>query len=404
MASGKDSADRHKSRPLAGIAVSVLCFAAALLSCLLLAAEFLSKGFDGLRGIDFVYLLFTVIFAAAGSNLLRKIRSERASAAGAAVDISEQTVPVTGSYSSMSERIKALDEIRQNQLSGVSLISGEKCQSAADVRQALFSVQRDLDELSRTLQNGLEEADRAGRPEDGFFSKEELDILIYDTDTAVLESKWKEEYENIRQQIVETALRKKYCEGQLDEKTEDMDRLQCVEEETVAVKEKIAYLRSKADALKIALEVLEEAASEIRRTVAPELNSRMSRIIAGLTDNRYTDLRGDDSLRLRAAMPGSGDVKEVPVLSGGTADQMYLALRLAVAELLTDGSEKLPLIMDEVFSQYDDRRTELALKYLQEEYKNRQILIFTCKNREIELARKILGDEMNYVELENENL
>jgi uncharacterized protein YhaN len=67
--------------------------------------------------------------------------------------------------------------------------------------------------------------------------------------------------------------------------------------------------------------------------------------------------------------------------------------------MLTSGGESLPLVMDEVFAQFDDKRTELALKYLYSEHRNRQILLFTCKTREVELVREIYGDEMYFVEL-----
>jgi len=400
--SGRVSARRHKSMPLSGIIVSVLCFAAALLSCALLAAGLLRGGFDEISRVSYIYLLFAAVFAAAGLYLPGKMRNKTERGEKPESSNASQKTSAPDYGSSLYEKRQALEELRQNQLNSASLISGERFTCAAEVRRALCSVQSENEKLSSTFQRKLEEADRFERPEGSFFSKGELDILVYDTDTAILESKWKTEYENVRRQLVETALRKRYCEGQLDEKTEELDRLQCVEEETVAVKEKITYLRNKASALKMALEVLTEAASEIRRTVEPELNRKMSRIIAGLTGSRYTDLRGGDNLKLRAVMPESGDVKDADVLSGGTADQMYLALRLAMSELITEGSESLPLVMDEVFAQYDDRRTELALKYLKKEYKKRQILIFTCKKREAELAWKIFGDEMNYVELENE--
>jgi uncharacterized protein YhaN len=166
--------------------------------------------------------------------------------------------------------------------------------------------------------------------------------------------------------------------------------------------EKITYLKNKGNALRLALDVLTEAGAEIRSSLAPDVNRRMSGIISGLTAGKYSDLRGNDRLSLSAALPDSGGVRSVMSLSGGTEDQMYLALRLALSELLTVGGESLPLIFDEVFSQFDDRRTSLALQYLHNIYFGKQILIFTCKQREIELAREIYGDGMNLVGLEYE--
>jgi len=260
-------------------------------------------------------------------------------------------------------------------------------------------VRADLERLSRQLQNGLEEAAAMDVPLPGIFSQRELDELIYDSDINWLEEGWKTESESLRRKILDAALREKYCEGQLDEDKGETDRMQQVEEEIAAVREKIGELENTGKALRLALEVLTEAAEEIRLSNAPELNNRLSVIISGLTGGRYTDLRGDSKLLLKASDPQQRDVRNVSVLSGGTADQMYLALRLAVADMLTSGGESLPLVMDEVFSQFDDKRTELALKYLYREYRDRQILLFTCKMREVELAREIYGNEMYFVEL-----
>ncbi len=395
-----------KSRAFTGKALPVVCLAAALVSAALFVHYLTDSGLNDIQLISFIYLLFTGIFAAVGIHLFRRTSArEKNEQNGMAADpkCPEPISAYESGVYSIHEKTEALEELKKNQLNSVSLIFGKKMECIADIRHALGNVQAELEELSRRLQSGLDAADRDNLPSDGFFAQKELDILIYDMDIASLESEWKAETERVRQQLLETALREKYCEGQLDDSSEEADRLQRVEEETVAVNEKITYLRNKGNALKMAHEVLTEAAAEIRRTIAPELNMRMSSTISGLTGNKYFDLRGDDKLLLKAALPGSGDVKEVSALSGGTADQMYLALRLAMAGLLTKGSESLPLMMDEVFSQYDDKRTKLALEYLNREYKNRQILLFTCKKREVEMAGEIIGCEMNFVELGHEN-
>ena len=69
-------------------------------------------------------------------------------------------------------------------------------------------------------------------------------------------------------------------------------------------------------------------------------------------------------------------------LSGGTADQLYLAVRLALCRLLL-GAEA-PLIVDDALVMFDDTRMEKALQVLKEEAKTRQILLFSCQKREEE--------------------
>ena len=68
-------------------------------------------------------------------------------------------------------------------------------------------------------------------------------------------------------------------------------------------------------------------------------------------------------------------------------DQVYLALRLAAAKLLTSsGSGGFPLIFDDSFTQYDDERLKTALEWLASAYGG-QIIIFTCPRREAQLLR-----------------
>ena len=71
----------------------------------------------------------------------------------------------------------------------------------------------------------------------------------------------------------------------------------------------------------------------------------------------------------------------------GTIDQLYLSLRLAIAKELC--KESMPIILDEAFAYYDDERLENILKYLNEECKDNQVIIFTCTNREKEILENL---------------
>ncbi|HEX2945353.1 MAG TPA: AAA family ATPase [Clostridia bacterium] len=278
---------------------------------------------------------------------------------------------------------------------------GRQLASPAALEQELHGISQGLEKLSADLESGIEAAVASGYESEGYFNPGVLDAVIYDSDTTVLNEAWQTENREIKRELLDAALKIKYCEGLLGDDNEVSEELERVTEETIAVREKITYLKIKGNALKLALEVLTESGAELRRSFVPDVNRRMSTIISALTAGKYTDLKGNDRLSLNAALPDGG-VRSVMSLSGGTEDQVYLALRLALAELLTAGGESLPLIFDEVFSQFDDRRTSLALQYLHNTYNRKQILIFTCKQREIELVRDIYGNGMNFVGLEYE--
>ena len=67
-------------------------------------------------------------------------------------------------------------------------------------------------------------------------------------------------------------------------------------------------------------------------------------------------------------------------LSSGTRDQLYLALRLAVCKVLLDqGDETVPIVLDDPFVNYDDRRAACGMKLLREIARERQVILLTCR-------------------------
>ena len=75
-------------------------------------------------------------------------------------------------------------------------------------------------------------------------------------------------------------------------------------------------------------------------------------------------------------------IRKIPIhmMSRGTIEQIYFAVRMAASEILYE--EPLPIILDDTFAYYDDKRMEAALRWLAGQKK--QVLLFTCQNREKE--------------------
>jgi uncharacterized protein YhaN len=90
------------------------------------------------------------------------------------------------------------------------------------------------------------------------------------------------------------------------------------------------------------------------------------------------------------------DYVEIDKLSTGTIEQLYLALRISMIDDLS--KEKLPLFLDESFAYYDDIRLKNILTFLAEEAFKRQILIFSCSNREAEML-DFLNIKYNLIEI-----
>mgnify|MGYP000017346205 CR=1 FL=1 len=156
-----------------------------------------------------------------------------------------------------------------------------------------------------------------------------------------------------------------------------------LEEERAAYEEELAAIR-------LAREGIEAAATQVHREFAPQLNAALSRAAEKLTCGRYRQVRLDEEMNLRV-LTGDGRTVEVSALSGGTVDQLYFSLRLALLDLLTQGQEPVPLMLDDPFIQFDDQRAREAVALAAAVAQERQVVLFTCHQREMELARALGG-------------
>lgn len=166
--------------------------------------------------------------------------------------------------------------------------------------------------------------------------------------------------------------------------TEDSERLKNAEEPETLKKE-IADLKAVTEkqldfcsAADIALDTLKDSFAEMRRSYGSALEKKAGAIFEALTDGRYSGMQISKSFDINAEKNGIFGGKELAFLSGGTIDQAYLSLRLALSELMFENSERLPIFLDDALSQYDDFRAKTALKYLKKYSENCQIIMFTC--------------------------
>jgi len=142
----------------------------------------------------------------------------------------------------------------------------------------------------------------------------------------------------------------------------------------------IAEKEQQWNALSLAMEVLGNANSVLQTQFAPEISRNAAQIMGRLTDGRYDKVMLDQQLSVSARETGEIVSRELIALSQGTGDQLYLALRLAICDAVLP--EDAPLVLDDALVNFDDVRAEAALKLLQEISGQRQILLFTCHNRE----------------------
>ena len=165
------------------------------------------------------------------------------------------------------------------------------------------------------------------------------------------------------------------CQGQM----EAIGHREVLERELGAIRARIRELEKIRGAADLALQTLEEARRDLQRRFSPRITRRAQEILNRLTEGRYERLMLNEDLTLQTAAANEEVLRGSLWRSDGTADQLYLALRLAAAEALTPGA---PLVLDDALVRFDDRRLAAAMAVLKEEARQRQILLFTCHSRE----------------------
>lgn len=164
------------------------------------------------------------------------------------------------------------------------------------------------------------------------------------------------------------------------------DELAALESELLEQTEQ--YLR-----LAFAHDLLRQQMEDYRRRNQDPILGRAAEIFAGLTLGRFTDLTpdtDDKGGKILRVTRETGDTAEVPALSEGTRDQLYLALRLASLERYADAGQTMPFVVDDVFLTFDDERSAAALRILDSMADRFQIVVFTHHEHLVDLAERVL--------------
>lgn len=151
----------------------------------------------------------------------------------------------------------------------------------------------------------------------------------------------------------------------------------------------IHRLQGETDALELALDALREANAQLQTLFSPLISRRAAALLSRMTDSAYAGVYFDREMHFSAQRSGDLDAHALEYLSEGTRNQLYLAVRLAICELVLSGEEPCPLILDDVLAVFDDRRAKDTLRLLRELSRDRQIILFTCQGREQRLLSEL---------------
>jgi uncharacterized protein YhaN len=148
------------------------------------------------------------------------------------------------------------------------------------------------------------------------------------------------------------------------------------------IAEELTRRQGEYQSLALAISALDSADNQLRSRFSPELNRRAGEIFSSLTGGKYGQVSLTREFEALARQPDELLPRRAIALSQGTADQLYLAVRLAICQLVLPPEQGIPLVLDDALAAFDDTRMGLALDYLLQLANQRQVLLFTCHSRE----------------------
>ena len=193
-----------------------------------------------------------------------------------------------------------------------------------------------------------------------------------------------------REAVAATAAELRTAEAQIGD-------LAALDERVLALRAQIERLERFDEAVSLAKSTIDARTREAHQKFARRLADYASTTFADVTGERYLDVRVDPTtLAVRVRVPETGEIVDVERLSAGTREQAYLVVRLAMVRMFSEGLETAPLLLDDPFAFWDDRRIERSFPILQATAAGVQILLFTTS---AELARAAIARGARAIDL-----
>ena len=176
------------------------------------------------------------------------------------------------------------------------------------------------------------------------------------------------------------------------------ERCAQLEEEIVEIRGEIARDKLRADALKLIRETIAECEEEATAGVAGPIAERAYNIFRRVAGTRMRSISLSDELAPSTVeLMESEETVDLEQLSGGEREQVYIAVRLALAELLSKDAQKRELVvLDDVLTFTDDERLKRVLTILDNMRTHAQFLILTCHPERYKVLKNA-----NFIDLNN---
>lgn len=139
----------------------------------------------------------------------------------------------------------------------------------------------------------------------------------------------------------------------------------------------------------LAVSLIRQARDVYERERQPGVIVKASEMFEQLTTGAYTKVMsplGEKTIRVRSR---DSAWMEPAMLSKGTREQLYLSMRFALVEAFANArGVTLPLVMDDIFVNFDSRRLSQSIEVLNNMSKQHQIIMFTCHEHVRDLVER----------------
>lgn len=140
----------------------------------------------------------------------------------------------------------------------------------------------------------------------------------------------------------------------------------------------------------LAKSVIAAVRTKYEQEKQPYVYQRAGLYLAAMTGGRYTRVLSPLGTQQLAAQCEDGRIVDSTLLSRGTMEQLYLAMRLALADVMSEQTV-LPFIWDDIFVNFDPVRLRQTLEVMPELLEKRQVIWTTCHPHMAEAAQ-VIGD------------
>lgn len=310
-----------------------------------------------------------------------------------------------GQSEAASQECKRLDQALEIQRQHLQRLQEEldtlHQRRAELLRRAAAHDEAQFLQVARTAQRRLEveqQADQLHRELRGLAHGEDWEAFqaqLQQTDAAAFETRLDELASQLQQTQAahDQAVEHRALLGRELEQLDTASQAALLRQEEASRQAELADAVEQYVPLVLARHLFQQAIQRFEREHQPAMMAGISEIFRHMTHGRYVrverPLGAETGLVVRRH---DGAMRQPRELSAGSREQLYLAIRLAYVLEYCRKNEPLPLVIDDVLANFDDRRARRTLAVLRDVSAQVQVLFFTCHQHLVELARQELPD------------